>query len=86
MERVKLALANGPAYPSEVAETTGVPLKTVKNALTGLRKQGVVEATGEKDGRADQVRLIVPTSQPCIDTGRRDDSNPPTSGSHGGAS
>lgn len=85
-ERVKLALANGPAYPWEAAEMIEVPLKTVKNALTGLRKQGVVEATGEKDGRADQVRLIVPTSQPYIDTGRRDDSNPPTSGSHGGAS
>jgi hypothetical protein len=63
-ERVKLALADGPKYPWEIAETTGVLLKTVGNTLTGLRKQGVVETTGEKEGRAEQVRLIVPASQP----------------------
>src|SRR5918994_87793 len=63
-ERVKLALEDGPAYPWEVAEATGIPLKTVKNTLTGLRKQGVVEPTGEVEGRTEQVRLIVPTSQP----------------------
>jgi AAA domain len=66
-ERVKLALADGPKYPWEIAEATGVRLKTVGNTLTGLRKQGVVEATGEKEGRAEQVRLIVPTSQPYRD-------------------
>jgi hypothetical protein len=63
-ERIKLALEDGPAYPWEVAEATGVPLKTVKNTLTGLRRQGVVEPTGEAEGRAEQVRLIVPASQP----------------------
>jgi len=63
-ERVKLALADGPKYPWEIAEATGVLLKTVGNTLTGLRKQGIVEATGEKEGRAEQVRLIVLTSQP----------------------
>src|SRR5215207_2747833 len=42
-DRVKLALENGPAYPSEIAEHTGLAVKTVKNALTGLRKQEVVE-------------------------------------------
>lgn len=41
-----------------------MPLKTVSNTLTGLRKQGIAEATGEKDGRAEQVRFIVPASQP----------------------
>jgi hypothetical protein len=59
-ERVKLALDDGPAYPWEIAETTGVPLKTVKNVLTGLRKQGVVEPTGATEGQAEQVRLSVP--------------------------
>jgi hypothetical protein len=63
-ERIKLALEDGPAYPWEVAEATGIPLKTVKNSLTGLRRQGVIEPTGEVEGRAEQVRLIVPTSQP----------------------
>ncbi len=59
-ERVKLTLQDGPAYPWEIAEATGVPLKTVKNVLTGLRKQGVVEPTGETEGQAEQVRLGVP--------------------------
>ena len=59
-ERVKLALQDGPAYPWEIAEATGVPLKTVKNVLTGLRKQGAVESTGQTEGQAEQVRLSVP--------------------------
>ena len=59
-DRVKLALEDGPAYPWEIAEITGVPLKTVKNVLTGLRKQGMVEPTGKTEGQAEQVRLGVP--------------------------
>jgi hypothetical protein len=42
-------------------------VKTVKNVLTGLRKEGVMEATGETEGRAEQVRLSVPTSYPYRD-------------------
>jgi hypothetical protein len=61
-ERVKLALEEGPAYPWEIAETTGVPLKTVKNVLTELRKQGMVETTGQTEGQSEQVRLSVPRS------------------------
>lgn len=56
------ALEQGPAYPWEIAEFTGLAVKTVKNTLTGLRKQGVVEATGETEGRMEQVRLSVPAS------------------------
>jgi hypothetical protein len=59
-ERVKLALEDGPTYPWEISETTGIPLKTVKNVLTGLRKQGMVEPTGQTEGQAEQVRLSVP--------------------------
>jgi hypothetical protein len=59
-DRVKLALEDEPAYPWEIAEITGVPLKTVKNVLTGLRKQGTVEPTGKTEGQAEQVRLSVP--------------------------
>jgi hypothetical protein len=59
-DRVKLALEDGPAYPWEIADTTGAPLKTVKNVLTGLRKQGTVETTGKTEGQAEQVRLSVP--------------------------
>jgi hypothetical protein len=61
-DRVKLALESGPAYPCEIAEYTGLALKTVKNALTGLRKQEVVEPTGEVENRTERVRLCVPAS------------------------
>jgi hypothetical protein len=61
-DRVKLALEGGAAYPWEIAEHTGLALKTVKNALTGLRKQDIVEPTGEIENRTEQVRLSVPAS------------------------
>jgi hypothetical protein len=72
-DRVKLALENGPAYPWEIAETTGLAIKTVKNVLTGLRKQGVVEPTGEVENRTEQVKLSVPASLSLYRDG--DDSN-----------
>jgi hypothetical protein len=61
-DRVKLALEDGPAYPWEIAECTGLAVKTVKNALTGLRKQEVVEPTGEVENRTERIRLCVPAS------------------------
>ncbi len=77
-DRVKLALEGGPAYPWEIAEHTGLALKTVKNALTGLRKQEVVEPTGEVESRTEQVRLCVPASLSYKGDG--DDSNLGTEG------
>ena len=74
-DRVKLALENGPAYPWEIAEHTGLALKTAKNVLTGLRKQGVVEPTGEVENRTQQVRLSVPASLSLYRDGDGDDSN-----------
>jgi hypothetical protein len=61
-DRVKLALEDGPAYPWEIGENTGLAIKTVKNVLTGLRKKEVVEPTGEVENRSEQVRLSVPAS------------------------
>jgi hypothetical protein len=72
-DRVKLALENGPAYPWEIAERTELAIKTVKNVLTGLRKQGVVESTGESENRTERVRLSVPASLSLYRDG--DDSN-----------
>jgi hypothetical protein len=74
-DRVKLALANGAAYPWEIAEHTGLALKTVKNALTGLRKQEVVEPTGQVENRTEQVRLSVPASLSLYRDGDGDDSS-----------
>ena len=61
-DRVRLALEQGPAYPWEIAEFTGLAVKTVKNTLSGLRKQGLVEPTGVTENRTEQVRLSVPAS------------------------
>ena len=74
-DRVKLALENGPAYPWEIAEHTGLAVKTVKNVLTGLRKQELVEPTGEVENRTEQVRLCVPASLSLYRDGDGDDSN-----------
>jgi hypothetical protein len=74
-DRVKLALESGPAYPWEIAEHTGLAIKTVKNVLTGLRKQGVVEPTGEIENRTEQVRLSVPASLSLYRDGDGDDSD-----------
>jgi AAA domain len=74
-DRVKLVLESGPAYPWEIAESTGLAVKTVKNVLTGLRKQGVVEPTGEVENRTEQVRLTVPASLSLYRDGDGDDSN-----------
>jgi DNA-binding transcriptional ArsR family regulator len=56
-DRIMLALKGGAAYPSEIAEACLIPLGTVKNELTRLRKRGLVEYTGETQGQARQVRL-----------------------------
>jgi DNA-binding CsgD family transcriptional regulator len=61
-QRVMLALEQGLSYPWEIAEVTGLAVKTVKNTLTGLRKQGLVEPTGQTENRTEQVRLSVPAS------------------------
>lgn len=75
-DRVKLALEDGPAFPWEVAESTGLAHKTVKNELSKLRKAGKVESTSIREGQAEQVSLV---SLPHRDRDR--DSGPDKDGS-----
>jgi len=58
-DRVMLVLKDAPAYPADLAEACSMPLGTVKNELTRLRKRGLVEYTGEIDPatKAREVRL-----------------------------
>jgi hypothetical protein len=56
-DRILLALKGGAAYPADIAETCVMPLGTVKNELTRLRKRGLVEYTGEVHGQTREVRL-----------------------------
>jgi hypothetical protein len=57
-DKVRHALADGPAYPDDLSEATGLATKTVQNALTKLKKKGAVEETGEiSDTGSREVRL-----------------------------
>ena len=54
-----LVLKDGPSYPIDIHEASGMPLGTVRNTLTKLRKRRLVEYTGEvhPDTKAKRVRL-----------------------------
>ena len=58
-DRAMLVLKDGPAFPTDIAERAEMLPGTVKNALTGLRKRGLVEDTGavEPHTKAREVRL-----------------------------
>jgi DNA-binding transcriptional ArsR family regulator len=53
--RILLALAAGPAYPSELAESQGVSRQSMSNHLTCLRGCGLVVAV--PDGRRTRYEL-----------------------------
>jgi hypothetical protein len=57
-DRVRLVLEDGPKFPADIAEATGLAVKTVKNALTRLRKMGEVAATGKVEHQAEEVSLV----------------------------
>jgi DNA-binding MarR family transcriptional regulator len=57
-DRVLAALEEGPAYPDELVETTGLTRSTVKNAITALKKASQVEITGETRNQMEQVALV----------------------------
>ena len=82
-DRAKLALQNGPAYPDELAERTGLALGTIKNALTKLRRAGMIEPTGEKRaGGQEQLTLPVTKSSSLsllLRTSDDDDTSKPRS-------
>ena len=63
-DRVAAALEDGPAYPDEIAETTGLVRGTVKNKITALKKAGRAEITGEIRSQMEQVRLVAPRHRP----------------------
>jgi hypothetical protein len=74
--RVRAALEDGPAYPDEIAEVTGLSGGTVKNSITTLKKTGEVEITGETNGRMEQVRLSASSARPIKDSAGAADKSP----------
>jgi DNA-binding transcriptional ArsR family regulator len=63
-DRVVAALEDGPAYPDELVEATGLTRGTVKNTITALKKARRVEITGEVRAQMEQVRLVAPAARP----------------------
>ena len=55
---------HGPCTAENVSEVTGIPLGTVKNNVTKLKKEGKLAPTGEKRDKADVYKSIVTPSQP----------------------
>ena len=54
-DRVLLSLLDGPSYPADLQEKT--QLAGVGNILTKLKRKELIELTGQKVGKADEVRL-----------------------------
>jgi hypothetical protein len=59
-DRIRLVLQEGPAFPADLAEATGLALKTVKNRLGEMRRAGIVEPTGRVEDQAEEVSLVSP--------------------------
>jgi hypothetical protein len=59
-DRVLLAMSDldGPITAMEITEHSQMNLKTVKNALTSLKRRRKIRATGDKVGRHDVVEII----------------------------
>src|SRR5215211_2191797 len=54
-DRVLLSLLDGPSYPADLQEKTN--LAGVGNIITKLKRKELIEVTGQKVGKADEVRL-----------------------------
>jgi DNA polymerase I len=54
-DRVLLSLMDGPSYPADLQEKTN--LAGVGNIITKLKRKELIELTGQKVGKADEVRL-----------------------------
>jgi hypothetical protein len=56
-DKILLHLKDAPAFPRETAENTASEHQSVKNEITRLRREGLVEDTGKLQGQSKQVRL-----------------------------
>jgi DNA-binding transcriptional ArsR family regulator len=56
--RVVAALEEGPAYPDEIVEATGLARGTLRNKVTALKKAGRVETTREIKNQMQRVRPV----------------------------
>ncbi len=78
-DRVAAALEDGPAYPDDLVEATGLARGTVKNKITALKKAGRVEVTGEIRSQMERVRLVAPRHRPIKESAASATPREPTS-------
>ncbi len=71
-DRVLMVLETGPGYPDEIAERTGLAVGTVSNCITKLKNACKVAYTGERQGKAQQVRLSSSPSSSSSSFGYRE--------------
>src|SRR5215210_1980342 len=77
-DRVVAALEDGPAYPDDLVEATGLSRGTIKNAITALKKAGSVEVTGVARGQMEQVRRVDLRTRPIKGKSAKSTSEPTT--------
>src|SRR5215212_5074618 len=58
-DRILLALADGPAFPNDFYSQSvwGVEFATVRNTISQLRKDGLVQDSGKKEGQQREIEL-----------------------------
>jgi hypothetical protein len=77
-DRVLAALEDEPAYPDELAESTGLARSTIKNEVNRLKKAGRLEPTGEVKGQMEQVRRVDLRTRPIKGKSAKSASKPTT--------
>jgi hypothetical protein len=56
-EKILLTVASGPAFAKEIADATDGEYQSVKNTISQLRREKLIEDTGEANGQSRQVCL-----------------------------
>lgn len=56
-DKLLLRLRDAPAFPRDAADETGSEYQSVKNEFTRMRREGLMEDTGEVRDRSKEVRL-----------------------------
>ena len=77
-DRVLAALEDEPAYPDELAESTGLARSTIKNEVNKLKKAGRIEPTGEVKGQMEQVGRVDLRTRPIKKKSTKSTSDPTT--------
>jgi len=56
-DRMVMALYDGPQWPKDLADMLKTDSSTIANTSSGLRKEGLVERTGNNERNAYELRL-----------------------------